>query len=85
MLQGFGQDSFPDFEATGHARKIGTYFQRTFHSDAVSGLELKDDYQNPSSSKIIHRIFFFVVALFEKKKKYHVFKKKKAALYFSNF
>ena len=55
MLQGFGQDSFPDFEATGHARKIGTYFQRTFHSDAVSGLELKDDYQNPSSSKIIHR------------------------------
>ena len=68
MLQGFGQDSFPDFEATGHARKIGTYFQRTFHSDAVSGLELKDDYQNPSSSKIIHRIFFLVEKIIKKKK-----------------
>ena len=44
MLQGFGQDSFPDFKATGHARKIGTYFQRTFHSDAVSGLEFKSNH-----------------------------------------
>ena len=39
MLQGFGQNSFLDFETTSHAGKTGTYFQRTFHSYAVSGLK----------------------------------------------
>ena len=39
MLQRLGQDSIAHFEKTSHARKTGTYVQRTLHLDAVSRLD----------------------------------------------
>ena len=39
VLQGLGEDSFLDFEASNNSRKIGTRFQGTVNPDAIPGLK----------------------------------------------